>query len=193
MMYISNAPKYAINNLHSNVMQNVYNILFMPAFVINLFSSFVFRPMLVKMALYWKEHRFKALIKIIGLMNMGIMGFTMVVVIGAWLLGIPVLSFLYAIDLSDYRLQLLMVMIVGGLSALMSFANNVLVVMRKQHVLIPISAVSFIFALIAVPKIVELYVITGAIVSYGISIGLIVLLYNIVIVFSLYKEKRGIK
>ena len=191
MMYISNAPKYAINDLHSNTMQNIYNILFMPAFVINLFSSFVFRPLLVKMAIYWQDRNFKSLVKIILMMNGGIIGFTLVVLVGAWLLGIPVLSFLYAIDLDGYQAQLLMVMFVGGLSALMSFANNVLVVMRKQNVLIPISAISFLFALIAVPKIVEMYAITGAIVSYGVSIGLIVLLYNIAIIVSLEKEKKG--
>lgn len=193
MMYISNAPKYAINDLYTNDMQNVYNILFMPAFVINLFSSFVFRPLLMRMAIYWKERNFKPLVKIILFMNLGIAGLTAFVMFVAWLLGIPVLSFLYAIDLTDYRWHLIVVMFVGGVSAMMSFGNNVLVVMRKQKLLIPIGVIAFVFALVAVPKIVELYAITGAIVSYGISIGIIVLLYNLTIMFMFIKEKNGIK
>lgn len=38
MMYLNNAPKYAIDRFYSDELQNIYNILFMPAFVINLFS-----------------------------------------------------------------------------------------------------------------------------------------------------------
>lgn len=192
MMYISNAPKYAINDSYTNTMQNVYNILFMPAFIINLFSSFVFRPLLTRMAIYWKENELKPLLKIIIMMYIGIIGFTFFVMIAAGFLGIPILSFLYATDLSAYRIHLIVVMFVGGVSALMSFSNNVLVVMRKQKVLIPISIIAFVFALVAVPQIVKLYAIAGAIVSYGISIGIIVILYNFMIIISFIKRKNGI-
>lgn len=193
MMYISNAPKYAINDMYDNTMQNVYNILFMPAFVINLFSLFAFRPLLVKMALYWNEHKLRPLVKVILILNGGIILFVLFVMLAAWLLGIPVLSFLYGIDLSAYRVQLLMVMVTGGLNALMVFANNVLVVIRKQNVLIPICAVSFLFSLIILPEIVRRYAITGAIAAYGIAIGGIMLLYNVAIVLAMIKEKNRIR
>ena len=49
----SNAPKYAINTYCTDVIQNRYSILFMPAFAINLFSQFVLRPLLTPMAKMW--------------------------------------------------------------------------------------------------------------------------------------------
>lgn len=190
MMYVSNAPKYAINTYYTNDLQNIYNILFMPASVINLFSIFVFRPLLFRMTMYWREFKLQQLTRLILLISVGILAFTGVAMIAAWLLGIPVLSFLYAIDLNAYTWDLALVMVAGGLSALMTFGNNVLVVIRKQSVLIPISVVSFVFSIILVPMIVDQYAVRGAIIAYGMSIGLIVVLYMAVIVYVISKSKR---
>lgn len=191
MMYVSNAPKYAIDTYYTNDLQNIYNILFMPASVINLFSIFVFRPLLFRMTMYWRDFKLQQLTKLILLMNVGILAVTGVAMVVAWLLGIPVLSFLYAIDLDEYKWDLVFVMVAGGLSALMTFGNNVLVVIRKQSVLIPISIISFVFSIVFVPMIVNKYAVRGAVIAYGMSIGLIVILYTVVIVYSITKEKRN--
>ena len=117
MLYISNAPKYAIDRYCTDVIQNRYSILFMPAFVINLFSQFVLRPMLTPMAKIWNEGRtadFRGnLIKMLA----GIGGVTLLGIGGAWLLGIPILKLLYGADLSGDRSVLLWVMVYGGLNA----------------------------------------------------------------------------
>lgn len=57
MMYISNAPKFAVDAYLSDEYQTYYGILFMPASVINLFSLFAFRPLLTKLTAMWNENR----------------------------------------------------------------------------------------------------------------------------------------
>lgn len=59
MNYLNNAPKYAINTYYDETVQNSYNILFMPAFVINLLSLFVFRPLLTDLAKDWEGENIK--------------------------------------------------------------------------------------------------------------------------------------
>lgn len=189
LMYLGNAPKYAINNTLGDEMQNVYSILSMPAFVINLISMFIFNPMLVKMAYLWKDMVLGKLIKYIVSIYGIIVVLTILAVGTAWILGIPVLSFVYGVNLEDYTVDLLLVMFVGGLSAFMAYANKVIAVMRQQKFFLLSYGIAFAYALTCSGWMVENFGIRGAIVSYGISVAVVVLVLNIVIVISMLKRK----
>ena len=190
MMYISNAPKYAINGLYNDEIQNVYNILFMPAFVINLFSTFIFRPLLVKMAVINEKKDYKGFFKIFAKMYLVIMGITIVAMLGSWLCGIPILSVVYGVDLTMYRNQLVMVMICGGISALMTFSYYSVTVIRKQKWLLTGYLLAFIFAVFITRPMVRKWAINGAIMSYGLSIGIIVILFTSMVLLYVYKGKK---
>ena len=189
LMYLGNAPKYAINNTLGDEMQNVYSILSMPAFVINLISMFIFNPMLVKMAYLWKDRVLGKLIKYIVSIYGIIVVLTILAVGAAGILGIPVLSFVYGVNLEDYTVDLLLVMFVGGLSAFMAYANKVIAVMRQQKFFLLSYGIAFAYALICSGWMVENFGIRGAIVGYGISVAVVVLVLNIVIVISMLKRK----
>ena len=49
-LYVGNAPKYAIDDFLELKYQTYYGILYMPSFVINLLSGFVFKPLLVDLS-----------------------------------------------------------------------------------------------------------------------------------------------
>lgn len=189
MMYISNAPKYAINNTYGDSVQNIYNILFMPAFVINLFSLFIFRPMLVTMAENWNEGNKKALlVSIIKIYGM-IAAVTLVVVAGAWLIGISVLEFLYNTNLSEYRNDLALVMLSGGISAVVTFSYYVITVLRQQKWILAGYMAAFFYALFVSGVMVKKYAIKGAILAYGTSVGIISMIFILVIIFTIKKRK----
>ena len=191
MMYISNAPKYAINDKFNDEFQNIYNILFMPAFVINLFSVFMFRPMLTKMAGYWNDGKLKKLARIILLMYLYILIFTGAAVFAAYIVGIPALEIMYKIDLREYKNHLMMVMVVGGISALMVFSSNVITVMRQQRYVIIAYLLTAVFSLTAVRKMVGKYAIKGAIMSYGISVLMIVVVFDFIIIIQGLRRRQG--
>lgn len=190
LMYISNAPKYAIDNLYNDEMQNIYNILFMPAFVINLFSLFVFRPMIVDMTISWNERKLKKLwtsmFKVYGAISI----FTVIALIGTWLLGIPALSFLYNIDLKPYKGDLMLVMFTGGISAVMSFSYYVVTIMRQQKLILLGYTVAFAYVTVISEILVRQYAITGAIIAYGTTVALIVIIYTIIILYTNFTKGK---
>ena len=54
--YLGNVCKYAIEAAGTEQMQTVFNVLFMPSFVINLFMIFLMRPTLTRLAKLWLGH-----------------------------------------------------------------------------------------------------------------------------------------
>lgn len=188
MMYINNASKYAINSIYSDEIQNIYNILFMPAFVINLFSLFVFRPLLIKMALYREQKQYGSLLKIILKMYLMIVAITIVTVVGSALVGIPILSILYGVNLASYKIQLLFIMSCGGISALMTFAYYCITVLRQQRWLLIAYGAAFLVALLITRSLVKTMCINGAILAYAVSIGIIVAIFSVVIFTVIIKQ-----
>ena len=132
MLYISNAPKYAIDRYCTDVVQNRYNILFMPAFVINLFSQFVLRPMLTPMAQIWNQGEIRKFRNNVIKMLLVISVLTLLGIGGAWLLGIPLLELVYGVPLAAEKGILLCVMVYGGLNAVSVFLYDMIAVTRRQ-------------------------------------------------------------
>ena len=191
MLYISNAPKYAIDRYCTDVVQNRYSILFMPVFVINLFSQFFFRPLLAPMASLWSRNDMGSFSRKLGTLLGEIAAITAVCLAGAWLLGIPVLSVVYHVDLSNDKDVLMWVMIYGGLNAVNILLYNMVAVARVQKWLLasyPIAAaVAFVFS----PLLVQASGMRGAIAA-SIS-SMVVLDLSLVIILAVAisgKKKR---
>lgn len=185
LSYMINASRYAIDGSMSNEMQNYYGFLLMPAFVINLFSLFGFRPMLTPMANYWNEKNRKGFVKIVrnSLIWIGIL--TVGAVSGAYLLGIWFLNIISGLDLSDYRIELVIVMLGGSMNAIITVCYYVLTVMRKQFQILAGYGVGFFIALIVPRMLVKSYGLTGAVAAYGIPMAATVICFMILIVYNM--------
>ena len=189
MMYISNAPKYAIEMVYNDDMQNIYNILFMPAFVINMFSIFVFRPLMITMAQDWATGDLKSLRSILVKIYLMICGLTCVALIGTWMLGIPILSIIYGVNLASYKDHLMMVMLGGGISAMLTFSCQVITIMRQQKIMLLGYLIAFIYAFAISKHLVMKWELTGAILAYSSAMGLLVIFCMVIIVYRYIKRK----
>ncbi len=188
MLYISNAPKYAIDRYCSDVVQNRYNILFMPAFVINLFSQFVLRPLLTPMAQLWNEGNFRLFRGNVVKMLLVIALLTLFGVAGAWLLGIPILELVYGVPLAAEKGILLLVMVYGGLNAVSVFLYDMIAVTRRQKWLLAAYPLVAVVVGILSPIWVQKQEMMGAILS---SVAAQVLLSGIllaIMIFVLYRS-----
>lgn len=136
IMYLGNAPKYMIDSVVSDEVQTGFNIVFMPVFVITLLSSFVFNPILGKVAAYWSKQEYKLFGKIVIQQCIIIAVITVCAIIFAWGRGIPVLAWIYKVNLKSYRKHLCMLMLAGGLLALLNLFNMVITAMRRQKLLL---------------------------------------------------------
>lgn len=173
LMWILNAPKIAIDSsissgsLQSGV-QTSYNILFMPASVLTLVYM-VFRPLLTKMAIEWNNQNIKAFFKTILKIFLSLLPFSILTLIICYFIGIPVLSVLYGIDLSDFRIEL-MILVFGGCLCTFSYVfDNAIVVMRKQYMLLVSYISSWIVTELSVVFLVEKYGFLGATLTYALS------------------------
>lgn len=144
-LYIYNIPKYAIDVYCSEEIQTYYNIIFMPAFCINLLSEFLFKPFLTTLADWWRngeQRRFlSAVKKILGY----IVVVTIVAELGTKMVGTEILSAIYGVDIGPYEQPLLLLMLGGGFGAAVYFLYNVLTSMREQREILKNYTIASVF------------------------------------------------
>lgn len=136
IMYIGNAPKYIIDTRVSDQNQTCFNIVFMPVFVITLLSSFIFNPLLNRLALIWIEKKYIKFMKLVYRQIVVIISLTILAVFFGKIVGLRLLEIIYGVDLKAYLLILLLLMIAGGGLALLNLFNMVLTILRQQNVIL---------------------------------------------------------
>lgn len=187
-LYMGNAPKYAIDEFLSPEYQTYYNILFMPSFVVNLFSGFAFRPLLTPLAKSWMDGDKKKYCSILKKLVLWVGALTVSALAGAYVLGIPILSFVYNTPLNDFKGVLLILILGGGISATGTILYYSLTVMRNQKLLLIGYAITAAAAFFLSPVMVKHFGITGAALAYLMLIALRIICFFITFLISYYKK-----
>lgn len=193
LVYINNAPKYAIDtylSFENNDYQAYFGYLFMPSFVINLFSTFIFRPMVTPMAQAWADHDRSRLTRIIGKLLAAIVFLTIAGVAVGYFFGVPILSWFYGIDLSSYRAELLILVLGGGCNAVVTLMFYGITVLRKQKLLVVGYGATLVLALVISNILVSSYGLMGASVAFFVSMAVLALLFFIIFIVCYKKESR---
>lgn len=187
--YIGNVPKYAIDSVLNDELQACYGFISMPVFVIGLLNGFVFNPMLYNMSILWNEGKRKRFV-IKTLLQIGIiLVITAICLIGAYLIGIPILSALYNTDLSSYRSELLILLLGGGFLGMSGLLNTVITIIRFQDSLMWGYTVVAALALLFSRQIVEKYEMIGASILYTVLMGILCVVFLIFFFIGIYKCK----
>ena len=162
----------------------------MPAFVINLFSQFILRPMMTPMARLWNDGETQRFRSNILKMTAGIFLLTIAGILGAWLLGIPILNMLYRVDLQQEKPILMLVMVYGGLNAINIFTYYMIALTRSQKWLLIGYAAAALTVFILAPVMVRQYEMTGAVLSSIISIFMLDLILATILIFVIRNRLR---
>lgn len=181
--YILNCSKLAIDNTMSDEYQLYYSAVFMPNMVINLFSGIIFKPMQVSMAVSYDRKQYKEFSNVIFKMIGIISAFTLLCVMGAYLLGIPVLSFMYGVELKPYKNVLLLLLVAGGINAINVILYYVLTIIRKQNLIAIIYLIVAGVSLLFVEKVTRIHGLTGAAVSYMVLVAMVMVLFALCILY----------
>lgn len=189
--YIGNAPKYAIDAMLTDELQACYGFIAMPVFVIGLLNNFIFNPMLYHMSVLWNKHKVKEFVlKTIGQTGIVVV-ITIVCLAGAYVLGVPVLSWLYNTNLAPYKQELLILLLGGGFLGLSGLLNAVITIIRFQKSLMwgyaAVAVVAFLFS----EKVVGTYGMLGAAVLYTALMGLLCLIFVGLFVVGVLKKGNG--
>lgn len=189
-MWLWNGTKYVVEWTLTDKETLVYGIVFMPTMVINLGSSFVFKPMLTTLARHYEDKKLKKFAGLMGTLVAIACGLTIVTfAAGAWL-GIPVLSWLYDIDLAPYRAVMLILIAAGGFNAVSMLFYYALTVMRLLKEIFAGYTISFIVSIVLPVIMVKNMGIMGAGWSYLIVMLLLTLLFAGMFYIRLISEKR---
>lgn len=188
VMYIGNAPKYAIDKVMSSEAQACFTYIFMPVFVISLLSQFVYQPVISKLAMLWHESKLQEFNKLIFRQVGLILGLSAAAVVGGYLLGIPVLSLIYGVNLEEYKTALVILLLGGGALAFVNFLQMIITVARKQNLLNIGYLLAFLAFVLFGKMIVEGYGIIGISIFYTLVVLGIGIVFGI-ITFLIIKRK----
>lgn len=188
-LYLYNIPKYAIDSYMTEEYQTYYSVLFMPSFVITLFSEIITKPMLTTISLAW-ETDIRKFVRIVRNIFLLIAGGTVVVILGGHLLGRYLLELIYAVDLEPYKLHFIILLAGGGISAAVYISYNILISIRFQKWII---AVYLAVTVVATPMtyiVVKYMGMLGAAWSYLLTCLLLGIIFAVLLLWKIYKKKQ---
>lgn len=194
-MYISNAPKYAIDAYLTEEIQAVYNMIFMPAFMVMLIANFIFNPILTTYAEMWlagTKEQLRRLRKHIIRQVIVVAGLTAAGLIVAATIGIPLLSIIFGVDLSSYKSELIVVMIGGGALAYATFFSTVITIIRIQNLLLVCYGAVALAAKILSGLFVTNYGMMGAASLYAVLMTILAVMLFVITVVRIRKEWRNL-
>lgn len=193
VIYIGNAPKYSIDAVLSSQEQACFNYIFMPVFVIGLLSRFIYQPLIGKMALLWHKGELKGFLSMVVKQSAIMIGLTVFVLAGGFVLGIPALSVVYGVDLTGYKTELMVLLLGGGFLAYTSFYQMILTVIRRQNWLITGYLLGYGLFLLLGRWTVEQGGILGVSVFYTTVVAVIAVYFVLVILWGYKVRKKQIK
>ena len=191
--YILNAPKYAIDSFLDNQAQTIYGIISMPATFLVLCSQFIIQPYLTIFSKYIADKDYKGLLNLSLKILLAVFIVGSGCVLGAYLLGIPVLELIYGVKLDSYLVSLLIIIIGATFFGMSFILSSILVAMRKTFIQMIFYIIMSIFIMFISKYLVFKYNILGACLSYGITmIGLCLMyvIYYFMYVISILNRKK---
>lgn len=166
IMYLGNAPKYTIDGYFTDLQQTSFNIIYMPVFIIGLFSSFIFSPLMKSMAEAWaggQIKKFQAIVKRqLGLIVL----FTTGAIVGGYVIGLRLLEMVYGVSLAGEMFNLVLLLVCGGLIALMTFYIALYTIWRRQSIVLVILALASGVYFIGANLVMVNFATTGLIMFY---------------------------
>ena len=189
-MYLSNAPRYAINAKLSDEIQAIYGYLIMPVFLITLFSSFMLQPLITTYTKYWDSGDKKSFRKLISFHLSLIVGAVILCIVGGQLIGLRLLEIIYNVELKQYAYVLSILLVAGGLQAIQSYLMTLLTVIRfYKHLIAGFVAAALLFMLFG-GTVVLTWGITGISIYFCLVLALLDIFFAGLFVFHFVKSKK---
>ena len=177
LFYIGNAAKYAIDAQLDDTSQAIYGFIAMPVFVVGLLAQFIYMPIVEPLSRTWDAGDATGFRREFGRQALYIAGITLVCDLGGFILGEPVLGWLYATDLTGYGLDLVVLVTGGGFLALAQLFTMGITVIRRQRLLTPGYVAVALVALLTASPVVARWGIDGASWAYIAYMAVLALLF----------------
>lgn len=129
-----NIPKFAIDDILTHSDQAIFGIILMPASIISISANFIIQPFIYDISKFIGNKDYKSYRNLILRICLAVFLIGVFVVIATYFVGIPILNFIYGIELNDYLPSLLVIVIGAIFNGVISVAINALIAIRKNNV-----------------------------------------------------------
>lgn len=186
-VYLVNAQKYALDGVVEESLQAIFGMILMPATIISLAGQYLLQPILNTMANLYSNGEKKEFNKIVFKALLLIVTFGVVCVIGAYILGIPVLNILYSVHIDDYKLHLLIIIFGAILYSMSTLLSAALTTVRYTFVQFIVFSISSVIAFVISRILIGQFSIYGAAIAYLIIMACQFILYVIIYIVIMKK------
>ena len=174
-----------------DVAQAQYGYIAMPVFVVGLLANFIYNPIIASLSEDWAKRRVGKFARRFALQVFIIIGITVICIIGAWAIGVPVLNLLYNTELAPYKGDLLLLLVGGGFLATATLFTTGLTIIRRQNRLIPGYVAVSIAALVLCNPAVASGGIHGASLIYLVLMVALTIWFGIVFALEIRKSSSS--
>jgi O-antigen/teichoic acid export membrane protein len=191
-VYISNSPRYAIDAVLNDEMQAIFSYIFMPAFMIQIVAHFIFNPILTTYAMLWlskEQSKFNRMMCIVKKQCLLVLGLLILALIVASTIGLPILSWMFGVDLSGFKKELCIIMVGGAMLAYSVYFSTIIAIIRVQNSLIVCYGIISVISLMISNRLVAMYGITGAALLYAVIMTGLAGSLAIVVIMQFKKRK----
>lgn len=186
-VYLVNAQKYALDGVVEESLQAIFGMILMPATIISLAGQYLLQPILNTMANLYSNGEKKEFNKIVFKALLLIVAFGVVCVIGAYILGIPILNILYSVNIVDYKLHLLIIIFGAILYSMSTLLSAALTTVRYTFVQFIVFSISSVIAFVISRILIGQFSIYEAAIAYLITMACQFILYVIIYIVIMKK------
>lgn len=164
---IESMPKFVMEGAIAYENQLYFNALYFPAQGILLATGFIYKPQLVRLASIWANPRKR---RRFDLVVIAVMAVILALCIGVaffmgWL-GISLMSIMYGLDFERFRVLAYLMVCAGGVTAAIDFLYAIVTVLRRAGDVMRLYLIALAASVAAPLILVNLFGLTGAVVSY---------------------------
>jgi O-antigen/teichoic acid export membrane protein len=187
--YLLNEQKYVLTYFVENDMQTIFGILIMPATVLSMMCNYLIMPFINKFSYYYSTRDIKKFVKLSVIINSVLLLLGLIVVGVTYLIGIPVLNFIFKISLDNYKSLLIIILLSSVIYAISTVLSNLLTIMRHN------TSQSVLYFIISVVGTVLSYFfiknngIYGATYSYLLNFALLLLFISVLFIYFIKEVK----
>ena len=166
MNIIFNLSKYGIALILDDTAQGWYNMLFIPTQVIGLISSFIFMPLFNTISEHFDAQRIHAVKRIIHRQIIIIAAITFAAVVVLFIWGVAIFSWVFQQDFVGLQVEMILIIIGGGLFALCQLYYFILVILRRQGYIFLVFGGGFLVSMLITWATTALFGLLGACIAF---------------------------
>ena len=164
---IMNVARVFVDIYLSPELLGVFNIIIMPAAVMPLFTQLIFQPFVMEFTFALNKRNFDKFNKRIRKLFLLFTLIGLLAIFGAFLIGIPVLSLVYGVDLTAYRWSLVLMVFAGAVGGGNLVFSVLMTLMRQLNLQIYLFLTTFAIGVLLSIWLIGKHGINGAFVVYA--------------------------